>query len=277
MRGLRSLLAVGAVLGSAVAFGPAANAQRTVRPSVDPRADALLHRMSVDLSNLRTFQVQTNYSTEVVTRQGQKIQMLGESNLSVKRPNMLRSDRSGPRGDVTFFYDGRNVTVYGSRANLYATTNAPPTLDRAIDFTRQQLDLEAPAADLLYSNPYQVLMEDVVSGRYIGEEPVGNRLCHHLAYRGHATDWQIWIDAGPRALPCRFEITSKNVTGRPEFSVDLHNWRLDPPLSPQMFAFRPPPGSARISFLTVSQRMQRRQQRQQQRQQRLQQQQGGAG
>lgn len=276
MRGLRSLLAVGAVLGSAVAFGPAASAQRAAPPNVDPRADALLHRMSADLSNLRTFQVSTRYSTEVVTRQGQKIQMMGESNLSVKRPNMLRSDRSGPRGDVTFFYDGRNVTVYGSRANLYATTNAPPSLDRAIDFTRQQLDLEAPGADLLYSDPYQALMEDVVSGRYVDDEPIGNRLCHHLAYRGHETDWQIWIDAGPRALPCRFEITSKNVVGRPEFSVDLFNWRLDPPLPNQMFAFRPPPGAARISFLTVAQRQQRQRRRFQQ-QQRIQQKQGGAG
>lgn len=276
MRGLRSLLAVGAVLGSAVAFGPAASAQRAAPPNVDPRADALLHRMSADLSNLRTFQVSTHYSTEVVTRQGQKIQMMGESNLSVKRPNMLRSDRSGPRGDVTFFYDGRNVTVYGSRANLYATTNAPPSLDRAIDFTRQQLDLEAPGADLLYSDPYQALMEDVVSGRYVDDEPIGNRLCHHLAYRGHETDWQIWIDAGPRALPCRFEITSKNVVGRPEFSVDLFNWRLDPPLPNQMFAFRPPPGAARISFLTVAQRQQRQRRRFQQ-QQRIQQKQGGAG
>lgn len=274
MKGLRSLLAVSAVLGSAVAFGAPARV-RTGQPSIDPRADALLHRMSADLSNLRTFQVQTNYSTEVVTRQGEKIQMLGESNLSVKRPNMLRTDRSGPRGDVTFFYDGRNVTVYGARANLYATANAPPTLDRTIDFTRQQLDLEAPAADLLYSNPYQALMEDVISGRYIGEEPIGNRMCHHLAYRGHATDWEIWIDSGPRALPCRFEITTNDVKGRPEFAIAFHNWRLDPPLSNQMFAFRPPPGAARISFLTVAQRRQRMQQRRQQRMN--QQQQGGAG
>ena len=265
-----TLLALSAVLGASVAFGAPPGAQRTGPASIDPRADALLQKMSTELSNLRTFTVATRYGTEVITKQGQKIQLLGRSTVAVKRPNMLRTDRSGPRGDVSFFYDGRNVTIYGQRANLFATTAAPPTLDRAIDFTRDQLDIEAPAADLLYSNAYQGLMEDVVSGRYIDEEPCGRHMCHHLAYRGHETDWEIWIDAGPRALPRRFEITTKNMPGQPEFWVDLEHWQLNPQLPDQVFAFQPPPGASRINFMTVAQL-------QRQRRQRHMQQQGGAG
>ncbi|HEY1812899.1 MAG TPA: DUF2092 domain-containing protein [Kofleriaceae bacterium] len=225
-------------------------------PDVDPKADALLQRMSSDLAALKTFSVDTQNSTEVVTQQGEKVAMLAGSTVSAERPNKLRTDRAGAHADMTFFYDGRNVTIWGKRANLYATAQAPPTLDQTIDFVRDKLDIDAPAADLLGSNPYQALMEDVVSGKYIADEPIGDRMCHHLAYRGHETDWQIWIADGPQALPCRFEITSKTVPGQPEYVVTLTNWRINPPLPANEFVFTPPRGSARIDFLDASQRAQ---------------------
>jgi hypothetical protein len=223
-------------------------------PDVDQKADALLRRMSSDLAGLATFSVDTENSTEVVTRDGQKIAMNADSTVSVERPNKLRSDRGGGFADVSFFYDGQNATIWGKRANLYATTPAPPTIDKLIDFARDKLDIDAPAADLLYSNPYETLMEDVVSGKYIADEPVGDRMCHHLAYRGHETDWQIWIDDGPKALPCRFQIVSKNVKGQPEYTVTLVNWRVDPKLAGDTFTFTPPPGSNKIAFLDLGKR-----------------------
>jgi hypothetical protein len=256
MRPIRTLFVVGAVLGSAVAIGAPAGPgpAKGAEPAVDPKADALLRKMAEQLANMKSLQVDTSYVTEVVTKDGQKIQLLGESRASVERPNKLRSDRLGPNAGVVFYYDGNNVTVYGKRANLYATAKAPNTLDKTIDFTRNQLGLEAPAADLLYSQPYLTMMEDVVSGKYIGKEPVGRHMCHHLAYRGHETDWQIWIQDGPHALPCRYVITSKKIADAPEFEVDFTNWKVNPPLSPSMFVFTPPRGATRINFLAVAQR-----------------------
>lgn len=225
-------------------------------PDVEPKADALLQRMSSDLAALKTFSVDTQNSTEVVTKEGEKIAMIAGSTVSAERPNKLRTDRAGALADITFYYDGHKVTIWGKRAKLYATTSAPPTLDQTIDFVRDKLDIDAPAADLLGSNPYQALMEDVVSGRYIADEPIGGRMCHHLAYRGHETDWQIWIADGPQALPCRFEITSKNVSGQPEYIATMTNWQINPQLPDNEFTFTPPPGSARIDFLGASQHAQ---------------------
>src|ERR1044071_6472183 len=159
--------------------------------------------MSTDLADMTAFRFNTDQVMEVVTRQGQKIQSVAESTVWVQRPNKLRADRMGPLGGATVYYDGSKLSVYGKRDNLYATTRAPDDLDGTIDFAREKLGLAAPGADLLYSNPYAVLMEDAVSGKYLGIEPVGNRMCHHLAYRGNQTDWQLWIEDGPRALPGR--------------------------------------------------------------------------
>jgi hypothetical protein len=224
------------------------------RQRIDPRADALLRKMSTDLAGMKRFSFDAEHTTEVVTKDGEKIHVLASSSAVVQRPANLRSDRRGPRGAVTLYYDGNNLTVYGARENLYATTKAPGTLDKTIDFAREDLGLEAPAADLLYTDAYSALMEDVVSGTYVDDTMIDGRVCHHLAYRGNETDWQIWIEDGPRALPCRFVITSKKVTGMPEYTVELRNWKVNPALPENEFAFTPPRGAGRIDFLAAAKR-----------------------
>lgn len=228
-----------------------AQAHPAAQRAIDPKADALLRKMSTDLAGMTAFRFDADHVMEVVTKQGEKIQAVAESTVWVQRPNQLRTDRMGPLGGATFYCDGTTLSIYGKRDNLYATTKAPDNLDATIDFARDQLSINAPGADLLYSNPYAALMEDVVSGRYMGAEPVGNRMCHHLAYRGHETDWQLWVEDGPRALPCRFVINSKKVTGSPEYAVALSNWQVAPAFSPETFAFTPPPGAGKIDFVAL--------------------------
>jgi hypothetical protein len=99
-------------------------------------------------------------------------------------------------------------------------------------------------------------MDDVVSGRYIGIEPIGDRMCHHLAYRGHETDWQIWVQDGARALPCRFVIVSKQEPGQPEYEVTLSDWKTEN-LPPETFSFTPPQGATRIQFVQIVDRNRR--------------------
>jgi len=252
MRPRHALFVTGVALAASAPQHPLmAQANPATQGAIDPKADALLRKMSADLAGMKSFRFDAEHVMEVVTKQGEKIHSVAESTVWVQRPNKLRTDRMGPLGGATFYYDGKTVSIYGKRDNLYATAKAPDNLDATIDFARDQLSIDAPGADLLYSNPYAALMEDVVSGRYMGSEPVGNRMCHHLAYRGTETDWQLWIEDGPRALPCRFVINSKKVTGSPEYAVATSNWKVEPALPPETFAFTPPPGAGKIDFVAV--------------------------
>src|SRR4051812_4756525 len=240
-----------ALVASGSPYPHVAQAQVAGQCAVEPKADALLRKMSADLADMKAFRFNTDSVMEVVTRQGERIQGIAESTVWVQRPNQLRVDRMGPRGGATVYYDGSMLSIYGKRDNLYATTQAPDNLDATIDFARDQLSLDAPGADLLYSNPYAALTEDVVSGRYLGVEPVGNRMCHHLAFRGNETDWQLWVEDGPRALPCRFVIVSKHETGAPQFAVTTSGWSPAPGFSPETFAFEPPPDAGKIDFVAL--------------------------
>jgi hypothetical protein len=163
----------------------------------------------------------------------------------------MRSDRLGELASLQFFYDGKDMILYGRRMNMYAMTAAPPTLDEAIDFARLKLDIDAPAADLLYSDPYKVLMEDVVEGKYVNEATIAGQKCHHLAFRGNETDWQIWIADGAQPLPLRFIIASKKVKSVPELTVAMPKWDLNPRIAPDTFTFTPPAKAERIDFMGV--------------------------
>jgi hypothetical protein len=239
------------ILASAEPKGADKVATTAKAKPIDPKADALLRAMGQALGDMKSFKFDSESVMEVVTKEGQKIQGLAESSVAIQRPDKLRVDRMGPLGGGSIYYDGKTFTFFGKRDNLYATAPAPDNLDATIDFAREKLSIDAPAADLIYKDPYAVLMEDAVSGKSLGAAMVGDRTCHHLAYRGTETDWQIWVEEGQKALPCRFVITSKKVTGQPEFMITMTNWK-EQPLQADSFTFEPPEGATKIQFVTVS-------------------------
>ncbi|MEZ0391592.1 MAG: DUF2092 domain-containing protein [Pseudobdellovibrionaceae bacterium] len=218
------------------------------KPAMDPVAERLLKNMSDYLAKLPAFSFRAGHSLEVVTDSGQKLSFESESQVSVQRPNKVRSDRKGLLADLTLFYDGKNLTLYGKETKYYATTKTPATLDQTMDLAREKLNLEIPGSDLLYSNPYQILKEDVVSSMYLGKTRIQGLMVHHLAFRGTETDWQIWIADGPKPRPVKFMIVTKKLAQAPSASVEIQNWNPSPKFSPEFFTFKPSPDDMRISF-----------------------------
>jgi hypothetical protein len=215
---------------------------------IDPKADAALRRMSDYLSGLKSLKVDTITVDEKFTANGHKIQELQDSRLSVQRPGELRVDRVSPAGHVSFRYDGKRFSIYNKEKNVYAIAPAPDRLDAAIDEARGRLHVDAPGGDLLVSDPYRALTEGVIEGRYIGLEPIEGVMAHHIGVIKKDTDWQIWIKDGPEAVPLRYVVTSRDLPGHPEFTLQLKNWQPNAPVSPDSFAFSPPPGAKRVDF-----------------------------
>jgi len=196
--------------------GAQGRTETRTRRDVAPEADRVLREMSQYLAGLRAFRVSADSALEVVLQSGQRLQFVQASQVVVRRPDRLRSERHGAEVDATLYYDGQRVTLFGRRDNVWATAEAPHTLDEMIDFARDELDIEAPGADLLASDTYATLMEDVRSGIYVGQEQMGGMDVHHLAFRNRGgTDWQIWVQAGQTPLPMRYVIVSTDVRSHP--------------------------------------------------------------
>lgn len=220
--------------------------------AVDPNADEILRSMTAYMAGLRQFSARTENSIEKVTTEGQVIQSLSPASITVARPNKLLAERRDGLVDQTFYYDGKSLTLYNPGSNYYATVAAPGDIDTMLDFAYSKLDVTAPAGDLIDTRAYDLLMQDATSGIYVGLETVGGQRCHHLAYRASEVDWQVWVHDGDQPYPCRYVITSRTVSGAPQFSVQIVKFDAAPKIEPNMFHFVPPAAAKAVDFLPLS-------------------------
>ena len=89
--------------------GPAVTSQSTV----DPQSVAALKRMSAYLATLNTFELRSEGSLDVVTEEGQRVQLDGVTNYKFRRPGFVidfESDLKSRR----FIYDGKNSAACGN-------------------------------------------------------------------------------------------------------------------------------------------------------------------
>jgi hypothetical protein len=219
---------------------------------IDPQAEKLLRRMSDYLASRQQFTLKAESTLEVVLTSGQKVQFDSPATLEVSRPNKLRAHRKGDIVNQEFFYNGKTLTLYSPRENVYATTAAPPTIDETLDFAREKLDIIAPAAELFYKNAAEKMLKESSSGFVVGPSVVAGVKCTHLAFRGAEVDWQIWIEDGDKPLPRKFILTSKKVAGEPQFTVLIRSWDMAPKLTDSEFSFTPPKGAKKIEFLQLT-------------------------
>jgi hypothetical protein len=225
---------------------------RAQTTGIEPQAEKLLRRMSDYLASLQRFSVKTQNTVEAVLKSGQKLQFDNPAMVVVSRPNRLRADRKGDITNQEFYYDGKTLTLYNPKENLYATTAAPATIDEMLDFTREKLDVIAPAAEFLYKNAGEKMLKEASSGFVVGQSVVGGVKCTQLAFHAPEFDWQVWIQDGDKPLPRKFVLTSTKVAGEPEFSVFITSWDTAPKLTNQEFNFKPPKGAKKIEFLKLT-------------------------
>ncbi len=230
-------LLTGAVTAPAWVGTVQAAADAKPNKKVDPKADQMLKQMTDYVSGLKSFIVESSAVDEQALVSGEKIQRTSDSEVAVQRPNRVRSIQRGAGKGLGVWYDGTAMTITCKANDKHSTLPAPPTLDAAIDSMRKEFHVDAPGADLLYSNPYDILMEQVKSGRVVGLETINGVAANHLAFEGEDVDWQVWIKDGNQPLPLRFVITTKTVKSHPEFAVQFSNWQTQVDLPPAMFSF----------------------------------------
>jgi hypothetical protein len=222
------------------------------KKGVDPDAARMLRQMADYLGGLQSFTVQNFAVDEVAMKTGEKIQATSDSDIAVQRPNHMKSTQRGSGEGLGLWYDGKTMTLACKGNNSYESVAAPADIDATIDKLRKHFKVDAPGADLLYSKPYDILMEQVVSGRVIGRETIQGVPANHLAFQGEEVDFQLWIQDGNQPVPLRFVITTKNVKANPQFTVQLSNWNTQPKLSAQEFAFQAPAGAKPVAAVTSS-------------------------
>ena len=219
---------------------------------IDPDADKILQSMSTYLGGIKAFSMNADADFEIVGLNGQKLQLSSLVTVAMERPSKFNIARRGMIADAEFVFDGKTLTLYGKKLNVYAQIQVSGTIDDAIRAYELETGLPAPGADLLFADPYAILSSGVESGVYVGIAYVNGVECHHLAFRKAKVDWQLWVKAGDEPLPMKYVITSKWVTGAPQYSIRFRDWNTSPKITDNQFAFSVPKGATKLETMPVN-------------------------
>ena len=273
MRILRSLVAtaagfgltLGTVASIAVAQAPSATADQardTAFPAlaaepfrpvttgvVEPAALDALKRMSTYLSTLKAFELTSEGSLDVVTEEGQRVQLDGVTRYKVRRPGFV-IDYASDLKNRRFIYDGKQFTVHSPRLGFYATVPAPRTNREVLEIIYNKYGIKLPLEDLFrWNDPKFARAENLKSGYPIGTATLNGVTTDHYAFREPEVDWEVWIERGQRPLPRKLVIVDRTDPAHPTFIARL-NWNVNPSLSDRDFAFTPGQGDKRIQLAT---------------------------
>ena len=185
---------------------------------------------------------------DIVTTEDQKLGLASSGSVTLARPDRLRATRNTGFAQIEMVFDGARLTVHGKGANLFTGFAFEGSIDQLIDALRDEYGIPVPAADLLLSNPYEELMREVYDVKDLGIGVVGGVVCDSLAFRADEVDWQIWIAQGDRPYPCRYVITSKQVAGAPQHTVEVRNWRSGAEVAGDDFVLAIPAGATEIAI-----------------------------
>jgi hypothetical protein len=217
----------------------------------DSDAKAVLKAMSDYLASQATIAAKFDASIEVVTPELEKIQFDSSIALQLKRPNKLRVERVGGYAAVELVFDGTTLTLRDVDGKRFAQANAAGSIDRLVDHLRDELGIGAPGADLLVSDVFAALGQDILAAKHIGQGVIGGVECEHLAFRNFDTDWQLWVKSGPEPAPCKMVITSKTVTGAPQYTLQIREWQANADIADTAFAFQAG-GDAKVELKELS-------------------------
>jgi hypothetical protein len=240
-------------LGLAACLGLAAGALAPAPQALAQEDDAgkILKAMSDHLAGQKTISATFDSGIEVITSGLQKIQFNSSGQFLLARPDRIRISRTGGYADVELIFDGKKATVLGKNLNVFTKLDAPGTVDQLIDRLRADY-VEMPGADLLMSNVHEALMQDVIEAKHIGRGIINGVECEHLAFRNPDVDWQLWVETGANPVPRKYVITSKAVTGAPQYVLTIREWKTGVPVKADAFAFKPPSGAKEVDVKALA-------------------------
>ncbi len=211
-------------------------------------AKMLLKSMSDFLAAQKALSFAYDATLEVVTKDEQKLALASSGNVTLNRPDKIHTTRSGGFADVELSFDGKTVTLLGKNLNIYAQREIPGTVDHLVDELREKHNRPLPAADLLLSDSYDALMQDVVDVKDLGSGVIGGVECDYLAFRKKDVDYQIWIAQGERPYPCRYVITSKLIASGPQYTIQTRDWKTGNEVAATDFSFKNPTSAKKVDL-----------------------------
>jgi hypothetical protein len=259
---MRKILCTSGLVVLAAAFMPAQAQQPASAPTatsaaapaesaVPPEIRRALEGMAEALKAISNLEIKADMTSEEVMDSGQKVENSGVLTIVARRPDRLFMEVASERRTRQFFYDGKQMTIFGPKTGYYATVPAPATTAALMKELSDRYDIDTPLADLFIWGASGVKLDKVRSAFDAGPDRIAGELCDHYAFRQEGTDWQIWIRQAGQPLPCRIIIVNTQDPSEPQTAVTFH-WSQPQTIADARFQFTPPPNARRIQLMTAA-------------------------
>ena len=217
---------------------------------VDDSAVQALKDMSSYLMQAQTLGIIGEGSLDVVTNDGQRIQLDGTTTYKIRRPGFV-IDYVSDMKSRRFIYDGKTFTVYSPKLGFYASVAAPPTNRETLQAIYNKFGISLPLEDLFrWGDAGTADRIKALKAAYnVGPATIDGTETQHYAFREAGTDWEVWIQAGDQPLPRKLVIVDTTDPARPTFTTRL-SWEVNPTYTDADFAFAPDANAKRIELAT---------------------------
>jgi hypothetical protein len=238
---------------AAIGTREATKALKEAHDTVETEAVQALTRMSTYLGTLTSFEIKTDTTLDLVTTDGQRVQVGGNTQYKVHRPDGFQIDVVSDVMSRRYFFDGKQFTVYAPKLDYYATAAAPPTIKEALDVIYNKFGIALPLEDLFrWSDPDSPRAQKLKSGFLVGPATVDGVATDHYAFREGDHDWEIWIQQGEKPIPRKLAIVDRSDSARPTYVARL-TWNMSPTLVANDFTFKPGKDAKQIHLATADQ------------------------
>lgn len=252
-RFLISVICVAVIGTSSAKAWSQSTAPKAPTPAIDQRALDILKKMSDTLSQAKTVSFQARSMIPFRTPDGTWINLYGTSRVVMQRPDKLFDSTAGEHAAHDFYFDGKTITSYSPAKNLYAVKSAPPDIDAMIEEAYESDGKSFPYADILVSDPYATLTEDLVKAFYVGQATIlplsggGSAEADHLVFSNEEVEWQIWIGTADH-MPRMVSATYLDDVREPSYTVEFGGWKLNEQVVPETFIYKNTSKAAKVEF-----------------------------
>ena len=243
-----ALIIVAASCGAGLASQALAQTSAPSAPQLEPKAIEVLKAACAKLASAQAMSFTALVTYESPSRLGFPLAYGTKSDVLFQRPNGLRvlTPGDGPASD--FYYDGKKMMAYAPAEDLVAIADAPPTVDGMLETAFRSAAVYFPFDDLLVSDPYKDIAQDLRIAFYIGQSKiVGGTTTDVVAYDTGGVFIEAWIgteDKLPRVLRAIYADDPLQL----RHNLVITNWQLDPTIPADSFSSAKAAAGKRIPF-----------------------------
>ena len=218
------------------------------KPVLEPKAIDLLKAASSRLAAAHSMSFTAVVTYESPSRLGIPLAYTTKSDVILQRPDKLRVITSGDGPASEFYYDGKTMMAYSPAEEMVAIADAPPNIDETMEVAYHTAAIYFPFDDVIVSDPYKDIAEDLRRAFYIGQSiVVGGTTTDIVAYDSGGVFVEIWIGAEDK-LPRMLRAIFVDDPLRLRHQLELSDWQIDATVSADVFGSEKATAAKRIQF-----------------------------